>query len=176
MLLDADLPGGDIATLHSMAPYADKVGIILLSNFGSEQQITKAFQAGARGFVRRAMPSQLLVDVVRNVHSGQMYMEPAFASVLLSKKFERESEEERMLQSLTAREEKILRRVAAGHTNKEIARAFSIAEKTVKHHMTNILQKLGARNRVEAALIAREQFGWTDTERSPNRTANFRGS
>ncbi len=155
MLLDASLPGGDIATLHSVAPYADRTAIILLSNIGSEQLIAKAFQAGARGFVRRAMPAQLLVDVVRKVHSGQMYMEPVFAHVLLSEKFDQESEEERMLQSLTAREEEILRMVATGHTNNEIARAFNLAEKTVKHHVTNILQKLGVRNRVEATLIAR---------------------
>ena len=164
MLLAADLSSGDAGTFRSLAPYADKVALILLSNLGNEQVITRAFKAGVRGFVQRGMSSQILVDVVRNVHRGQMYMEPAFASMLLSQKFDDSSSPGRLLSSLTAREEKILRGVAAGRTNKEIARVFSIAEKTVKHHMTNILQKLGARNRVEAALIAREQFGWSDAD------------
>jgi DNA-binding NarL/FixJ family response regulator len=167
MLLDADLPGGDISTLHQLAPYKSEVAIILLSNLGDEERITRGFKAGARGFVRRATTEDLLFQAVRSVHQGRMFMEPEFASILLSNKFSQVEDDDLILQSLTAREEKVLRKVAQGLTNKEIARTFQIAEKTVKHHMTKILQKLTARNRVDAAMIARERFGWQEKVRAP---------
>lgn len=158
ILLDAELPNGNLATLHSLAPHAGGIAIILLLTVVDESRIKKAFQAGARGILRRTVKLHQLIEVVQHVHNGQTYIEPTFASMLLSQKLNKQDANGALLQSLTAREAKILREVTAGQTNKEIARSFDIAEKTVKHHMTNILQKLGARNRVEAALIAREQF------------------
>ena len=90
-----------------------------------------------------------------------MYMEPTFAGVLMANRFNGLSGANALLDSLTAREKQVLQRVTKGFTNKEIAREHGLSEKTVKHHMTSILSKLHARNRVEAAMIVREKFGWT---------------
>ncbi|MGI9422872.1 MAG: LuxR C-terminal-related transcriptional regulator [Hyphomicrobiaceae bacterium] len=161
MLLDGEMPGGSIDILRTVTTKARNMRTVLLSNSGNEKALTEAFQAGARGYVDRSVKRDQLIDIVGSVHRGQMYMEPSLASLLLTNKFDRISTKDTLLASLTVREEKILKEVARGQTNKEIARAQGLAEKTVKHYMTSILQKLQARNRVEAALIAREQFGWS---------------
>ncbi len=161
MLLDAHLPGGGIKTLENLSGSACETRTIIMASNESEHDLNASFQAGACGYVRKDVKADQLLDIVDTVHRGKMYMEPTFAASMMANRFNEKSDDEKMLGALTAREEQVLRDVAKGFTNKEIARNCDLAEKTIKHHMTSILGKLQARNRVEAALFAREKFGWT---------------
>jgi DNA-binding NarL/FixJ family response regulator len=102
--------------------------------------------------------AEQLMDIVYSVHGGAVYAEPTIASQLLLGQHERKNGAADVTKSLTPREYEILTLVTKSLTNKEIARSYNIAEKTVKHYMTSIMQKLQARNRVEAALIAQKQI------------------
>jgi two-component system, NarL family, nitrate/nitrite response regulator NarL len=107
--------------------------------------------------VLKGVAARELVRIMRAVASGEVYVTPSLAASLL---FELSggkpgSQSASPLDDLTEREHQILERVAAGDSNKEIGVQLHLTEKTVKHHMTNILQKLQVRNRVEAALLAR---------------------
>lgn len=161
MLLDAQLPGGGIKTLWSLSEAACNTRTIVMTNSESERDLNASFQAGARGYVCKDVKADQLLDIVDTVHRGKMYMEPTFAGVLMANRFNGIPGANALLESLTAREKQVLQRVTKGFTNKEIAREHGLSEKTVKHHMTSILSKLQARNRVEAAMIVREKFGWT---------------
>ena len=161
MLLDSHVPAGGIKTLWSISEGARDMRTIVMTSAETERDLAASFEAGARGYVSKDVKVEQLRDIVDTVHRGKMYMEPTFAGVLMSNRFNGKSNLDNPLGSLTVREEQVLRRVIKGHTNKEIAREHGLSEKTVKHHMTNILQKLQARNRVEAVIIVRERFGWT---------------
>ena len=161
MLLDAQLPGGGIRTLECLSQAARDTRAIVMTSIESEHHLNASFQAGARGYVCKDVKADQLLDIVDTVHRGKMYMEPTFAGSMMANRFKEDVKDDVMLCPLTAREEQVLRDVAKGCTNKEIARNCDLAEKTVKHHMTSILGKLRARNRVEAAMFARERFGWT---------------
>jgi DNA-binding NarL/FixJ family response regulator len=101
-----------------------------------------------------------LVKTARAIHEGEAYVSPGLAAKLLGTRSKEasSSRSEQKFVDLTDREEEILRLVSEGKSNKEIGENIGLTEKTVKHYMTNILQKLHARNRVEAALIARERL------------------
>jgi len=119
-----------------------------------------ALQAGARGYILKGIGGRELVGIIRSVHNGESYVSPDLAARLLVEM--RESDSDAVvrdpLSELTAREEQILKGVSRGLSNKEIGLELALQEKTVKHYMTNILQKLQVRNRVEAALIARDRY------------------
>ncbi len=161
MLLDAHLPGGGIKTLESLSASACETRTIVLTNNESEHDLNASFQAGACGYVCKDVKADQLLDIVDTVHRGKMYMEPTLAGSMMANRFNEKSVDDRMLGALSAREEQVLRDVVKGYTNKEIARNCDLAEKTIKHHMTSILGKIQARNRVEAAMFARERFGWS---------------
>ena len=122
-----------------------------------EEDVTAALRAGARAYVLKGVAARELVRILRDVAAGEVYVTPSLAANLL---FELTSggasrQTASPLDELTEREREILELVAGGDSNKEIAARLYLSEKTVKHHMTNILQKLQVRNRVEAALMAR---------------------
>jgi len=156
MLLDVSMPGGGIAALQAIAAAYPVVKVVMLTVSEDEEDVTAALRAGARGYVLKGVAARELVGIVRAVAAGEVYVTPALATSLL---VELTSPSTRLptspLDELTDRERQIVELVAGGDSNKEIASQLSLSEKTVKHHMTNILQKLQVRNRVEAALIAR---------------------
>jgi DNA-binding NarL/FixJ family response regulator len=122
-----------------------------------EDDLMAALKAGARGYVLKGVAARELAQIVRRVHNGEVYVTPALAaSVLVELTGEKKKAHEAgsRLNQLTERERQVLELVAAGHSNKEIGDRVFLSEKTVKHHMSNILQKLQVRNRVEAALMA----------------------
>jgi DNA-binding NarL/FixJ family response regulator len=99
-----------------------------------------------------------LVDIVRSVQAGEVYITPSLASRVLAEMTlpDADTSSPSGINALSTRERQILERVASGDSNKEIAYDLGIKEKTVKHYMTNIMQKLHTRNRVEAAIIAHD--------------------
>ena len=144
-LLDLRLPdmsGIDILiALRSEFPDAR---VIMLTTFEGDVEIHRALQAGARGYLLKNMPPAELLDVIRQVHAGKKRIPPAIASQLA----EHMSDE-----TLTEREVEVLREVAGGNKNREIANRLFISEETVKVHIKHIMEKLGASDRTQAVTI-----------------------
>lgn len=156
ILLDIAMPGTDglmAATQISAACPATK--IIMLTVSEHEDDLMFALKAGARGYVLKGVSSRELAQVIRSVTSGEVYVSPAMASGLLLELSQ--PREPDPLSELTERERQILELVAEGLTNREIGERLHLAEKTIKHYMTNVLQKLHVRSRVQAALLAQKQ-------------------
>ena len=120
--------------------------------------VTRALNAGVRGYVLKGVGSRTLAEILHNVAGGESYVSPTLSARLLSDLHSLQPANgmsDRMRQ-LTGREAEILRLVAEGLSNKEGALRLKLQEKTVKHHMTGVLSKLNVRNRTEAALLMRE--------------------
>jgi len=145
-LMDLRLP--DLSGIDAMIAIRTEFSearVVLLSTFEGDVEIQKALQAGARGYMLKSMPPPELVEVIREVHAGKKTVPPAIAVRLA----EHLSEE-----ALTAREIQVLEHVAGGNRNRDIAQQLFISEDTVKRHMKNIMQKLGANDRTQAITIA----------------------
>lgn len=161
ILLDVSMPGGGLKAAADIATACPVVRIVMLTVSEDEEHVMEALKAGASGYVLKGVSGTNLASIVRDVHAGRNYITPALAATLLRDADKRGAaqQEDRsgLLESLTPRERDILQELANGSSNKAIATALSLSEKTVKHHMTNILQKLRVTNRVEAALLARNR-------------------
>ena len=159
LLLDISMPGGGLATLRRVLALPEPPRCAMLTVSEEDDDVMQALRAGALGYILKGVGARDLVAILGDLAEGRTYVAPNLAmKVLAALNAPRAVPEASPLDSLTKREEEILRRVAEGKSNKEVARELDLQEKTVKHHMTAILQKLQARNRTEAALIARD--GW----------------
>ena len=120
--------------------------------------VTKALNAGVQGYILKGVGSRALADILRNVAAGEGYLTPTLSARLLSDLQSPQSANgvADRLRQLTERQTEILRLVAEGLSNKEVALRLELQEKTVKHHMTGVLSKLNVPNRTEAALMMRE--------------------
>lgn len=158
LLLDLSLPGGGLSALANLTQTCPAVHVIMLTFSEEEADVLAALRGGARGYVVKGVTGRELRGIVRSVAGGEVFITPALAgTMLLELSSPREVSGGRPLEQLTARERQILEGVALGRSNKEIARDLDLTEKTVKHYMTNVLQKLQVRNRVEAALLAQRE-------------------
>lgn len=153
VLLDVNMPGhSGLVAAAEIAHACPAVKIVMLTVSEHEEDLLAALKAGARGYVLKGVSARELADVVRAVASGEIYVSPSLAAgMLLELTRERRLDP---LDRLTAREKEVLRLVAEGLTNREVGERLGLAEKTVKHYMTNVLSKLHVRSRVEAALLA----------------------
>ena len=160
VLLDISMPaGGGISALRRIMalPAPPKVAMLTVSE--DDDDVMQVLKAGAVGYILKGVGSRELLSIVRDVARGQSYVSPTLAARILSAM--REGAERRSgnpMDDLSKREEDILKLVAEGKSNKEVGRALDLQEKTVKHYMTAILQKLHVRNRVEAAVMARDHW------------------
>lgn len=144
-LLDLRLPDmSGIDTLIAIRTEFPEARIIMLTTFEGDVEIHRALQAGARGYLLKNMPPSELLDVIRQVHAGKKRIPPAIASQLA----EHMSDE-----TLTEREVEVLREVAGGNKNRDIANKLFISEETVKVHIKHIMEKLGASDRTQAVTI-----------------------
>lgn len=160
MLLDVSLPGGGVEAARAITNTAPVVKIAMLTVAQDEETVSSALGAGARGYILKGISGPDLAQAVRNIHSGEDYVTPGLAARLLvemgTKASSRVGTEADVLARLNQREESILALVADGMSNREVGDRLGLSEKTIKHYMTNILQKLRVRNRVEAALLAQK--------------------
>ena len=145
-LMDLQMPDMDgidaIIAIRSAFPNAR---IIVLTTYAGDVQVMRALKAGARAYVLKGHVHKELLETIRAVHAGQKRVPPEVAAALA----EHAGDDE-----LSARELDVLRLIAAGNANKEIAAQLSIAEETVKSHITSILSKLSANDRTHAVTIA----------------------
>lgn len=156
VLLDIAMPGQDgLVTAQKIAVACPVVRIIMLTVSEDEDDLLSALKAGARGYVLKGVSARELANAVRSVATGGVYISPTLANTVL---FEMtNSERDDPLNELSQRERDILRLVSEGLTNREIGERMHLAEKTIKYYMTNVLQKLHVRSRVEAALLAQKR-------------------
>lgn len=144
-LLDLRLPDmSGIDVLIAIRSEFPEARIVMLTTFEGDVEVQRALQAGARGYLLKNMPPVELLDVIRQVHEGKKRIPPEIASQLL----EHMSDE-----GLTEREVEVLREVADGNRNREIAERLFISEETVKVHIKHIMEKLGANDRTQAVAI-----------------------
>ncbi|WP_425074347.1 response regulator [Sagittula sp. S175] len=155
-LLDISMPGSGLEAASEIARRFPAVRIVMLTVSEADEDVIAALKAGARGYALKGVAADELTGILLNVAEGNSYVSPALAARVLAAMQDRSARRETDDEGLSEREVSILRLVATGQSNKEIARALDLQEKTVKHYMTNILQKLQVRNRVEAALKARD--------------------
>jgi two-component system, NarL family, nitrate/nitrite response regulator NarL len=167
MLLDVSMPGGGLNAVREIAAAYPVIKLVMLTVSENEDDVTAALRAGARAYVLKGVAARELVSILRTVAAGDVYVTPTLAASLLYELTGAPKGRQPVdpLSELTERERQILELVAAGDSNKEIGSQLQVSEKTVKHHMTNILQKLHVRNRVEAALMAKARMERTQSAR-----------
>jgi two-component system, NarL family, nitrate/nitrite response regulator NarL len=153
VLLDVSMPGWNgIVTAEKIAMACPATAIVMLTGSDDKDKLLAAFKAGARGYVLKGVSAKELASVVRGAVSGEVYVSPSIAAEMLVSLTKGKAPDP--LQELTARERDILALIGTGLTNREIGERIFLSEKTIKHYVTNILQKLQVRSRVEAALVA----------------------
>jgi two-component system, NarL family, nitrate/nitrite response regulator NarL len=160
LLLDVSIPGGGIEAAYAIAANGFNGKIVMLTVSERPSHVTAALEAGARGYLLKGASGKELVRAILAVHGGQVYVSPELAGLLLSGPLEhlKENIQIRDRPIFTERENNIAEFLAQGKTNKEIAEILNLREKTIKHYMTNIFQKLGVRNRVEAVLLIKKNI------------------
>ncbi|HTY85543.1 MAG TPA: response regulator transcription factor [Silvibacterium sp.] len=146
VLMDVRLPGMSGAdTVAAIIHEFPEAHVLMLSTHAGEEEVYRSLQAGARGYILKSSIREELLRAIRDVHDGRRYLDPAVAPLLAERLSHR---------PLTSREVEVLRMVAKGLGNKEIAGALSIAEVTVKLHVSHVLEKLEVKDRTEATTVA----------------------
>jgi DNA-binding NarL/FixJ family response regulator len=149
ILLDLKLPGLDgLAVLEQLKHTTPKV--LVLTSVTDPVAAGRAMREGAAGVLYKDVDPDALVRAIRAVHDGHLLLSPEAAGTLLQPS----AGPGRGLDALTAREREVLAELAQGRSNREIARALHVAEKTVKAHVSSVLAKLGVQDRTQAALFA----------------------
>jgi DNA-binding NarL/FixJ family response regulator len=154
VLLDLELPGIDgveaIGQLSSVSPDSR---VVVFTAYLTDEHVLGAVRAGAKGYLLKGAGAAEIARSIRTAHAGGSYLEPRVAARLMSEV----REPARRTTQLSEREREVLRLVAEGRSAKQIARALTIAERTVKFHLTSIFNKLGAENRAQAVAIAAQR-------------------
>ena len=152
ILLDLKFPDGD--DLGSVARFARQGrGIVVFSAYDADEDVFRAIQGGARGYLLKGSPAAEIAHAIRQVHAGESYLSPRIAAKLVKGVVQPRGRGG----LLSPRERGVLRLVAAGLSNRQIGETLSISERTVKFHVTAIFNKLGAENRAQAVAIAAER-------------------
>jgi two-component system, NarL family, invasion response regulator UvrY len=153
-VIDISMPGLDglevVARLRSEFP---GLPVLILTMHEEEQYVVRAIEAGAMGYVTKQSAPEQLVEAIRRVHSGGRYLTEE-VSEMLALRVARGVDGKSLLDSLSTRELQVLRRLAKGHTNREIASAYNISIKTVDTYRFRLLKKLNLRNNAELSRFA----------------------
>lgn len=164
VLLDLRMPGRDgIGTLTALRERAVEVPVLVLTTFDDDELVLEALRAGARGYLLKDVTLDQLADAVRTLAAGETLVQPAITDRLLralhggTKAGQERRQAERAVgpvDPLTRRELEVLRLIASGYSNREIADALHLAEGTVKNHVSHVLLKLEVRDRTQAVMRA----------------------
>ena len=161
ILMDLHMPilGGVAATRRLQSTHP-AIKVLVLTTFDDDEDVFEGLRAGAVGYLLKDVPSEKLVEAIRGVARGESFLEPSIVNKIVAE-FARLSPHrpystQPMIEPLSERELEILRLLGQGASNKEIADQLVITVGTVKNHVTNIMGKLGVRDRTQAALKARE--------------------
>lgn len=161
LLLDVQMPNlSGLNAISRIREVAPETAVIVLTTFLEDDYIASALHDGALGFMLKAADPRELIDGVRAVAEGAAYLSPRVARRVIAglgaSRMSREATARRLVEDLTLRERELLGLLAAGLSNAELARRMHLAEGTVKSYISTILNRLGVRNRVQAAIIGHE--------------------
>ncbi|MFI2101921.1 response regulator [Isoptericola sp. NPDC019693] len=155
LLLDLRMPGRDgIWALETLRDEGLEVAVLVLTTFDDDALVLRALQAGARGYLLKDVTLEQLAEAVRTLAAGDTLVQPAVTARLLRAVRSAPVPDDAAPAELTGREREVLRLMAQGWSNREIADALYLAEGTVKNHVSNVLLKLGVKDRTRAVLLA----------------------
>jgi two-component system, NarL family, nitrate/nitrite response regulator NarL len=157
LVLDSSTLDPSMGAVESILQQHPGISILMLAVTADEEHIYSALKRGVRGYLLKGTSGSELIQTVRALSQGQSFISPSLVAKLLMRSRPDspiETKSSAHLPHLTPREQQVLSILAQGRSNKEIGNKLDLSEKTIKHHLTNILQKLRVRNRVEAALLA----------------------
>jgi len=158
LLLDLEMPHMDgVEALRQIHQSAVGTRVLVFTAYDSDERILAAVQAGAQGYLLKGAPREQVFDAIRVVRGGGSLLQPAVASKLLKQMQSGAEDQAGRFGELTPREMEVLRLLAQGLANKQIAARLGISERTVKFHVSAIFGKLGATNRTEAVTIAAQR-------------------
>ncbi|TWA28820.1 LuxR family two component transcriptional regulator [Sinorhizobium medicae] len=161
MLIDISMPGGGLNAIPAILTVAPSQKIVMLTVSEANDDVAAALKEGAKGYILKGIGARALADVIRTVASGESYVAPTLSAKLLTGQLLNPAPaKSNLVAELTRREQEVLHLVASGMSNKQIARKLDLHEKTVKHHMTQIMAKLNVANRTEAAMVLRDAVDW----------------
>ena len=153
VLMDIKMPGMDgIEALRRLRELANPAKVLIVTSFTEQRTVVPALRAGAAGYVYKDVDPEALAGAIRSVHAGHVLLQSEVAGALLAQDGPGTGQGRNT--SLTDREREVLGLIADGRSNREIARALVLSEKTVKTHVSNILMKLDLADRTQAALWA----------------------
>lgn len=162
VLMDIRMPVCDgITATRRILEQNNAVRIIVLTTFDEDELIAKSLSAGAAGYLLKDTPSEQIASAIRTVFDGHTLLGPSVAKKVadqLTRGKRPDSERLNLKQLLTEREMEVLSLIGQGRNNKEIASSLHITEGTVKNHVSHIFSQIGARDRIQAALIAQQSF------------------
>ena len=148
ILLDLLMPGvGGVEALGRLRDAGSTARVLVITSFTDPAVSVPAVRAGAAGVIFKDVEPRDLASAIRSVHAGHTLLQPDVAAALMAP-------DPAAASPLTARERDVLAEITQGRSNREIARALSLSEKTVKTHVSNVLMKLGVADRTQAALLA----------------------
>ena len=154
VVVDISMPGMDgLEVISQLRAYIPQLPVIVLTMHEEEQYVVRAIEAGAMGYITKRSAPEQLVEAIRKVHAGGRYLTDE-AAELLALCVARGAQARFPLDTLSMRELQVLRRLALGHTNREIAESYHISIKTVDTYRSRLLKKLNLRNNAELARFA----------------------
>lgn len=156
-LIDISMPGNGIEAAAEIIAMARNTRVIMLTVSETDDDIMRSLEIGAVGYILKGIGASDLLLAVRSVAAGDTFVSPNLALRLLSNM--NAKKRTGLLSTLSQQEERTLRLVSLGLSNRAVGERLGVLEKTVKFHMTHILHKLGVKNRVEATLIAQREWG-----------------
>jgi len=153
IILDLELPGtSGLKAIPRLVEAYPGARILIFTAYDTDERVLGAIRSGARGYLLKGAPMQEIAQAIRAVHAGESYLQPRIASKVLA-----ELSPHKRPSTLSHRHREVLQLVAEGQTNRQIAVALGITERTVKFHVTTIMKKLGADNRAHAVALAAER-------------------
>lgn len=169
-ILDVRLPDGSgIEVCREIRSASPEVSCVMLTSYADDEALVAAVMAGASGYVLKQVGASSLVDDIRRVAAGQSLLDPALTERIVERLRNR-GDDDPLLATLTPQERRILDLIAEGQTNRQIAGALFLAEKTVKNYVSNLLAKLGMERRTQAASYAARVAERSDQARRTDST------
>ncbi len=166
LIADMSMPGDVFAAIANVTRRTPPVQVIVFTAYANVDTALQAVDAGAQGFVLKGRPTTDLLTAIQTVRSGEIYVSPDFAPKLMGGFRNRARREKEMRSAqLSAREVQIVECLLQAKSNKEIARTLDLSEKTIKHYMTNLMNKLKVKSRLEVVLAAQALQAGTDTDK-----------
>jgi len=168
LIIDLSMPGDVFGAIAAIARRNPPVQVIIFTAYANVEMALQALDAGAQGFVLKGRPTTDLITAIQTVRSGEVFVSSDFSPRLMGG-FRNRARREKQMRSaqLSAREVQIVECLLQAKSNKEIARSLDLSEKTIKHYMTNLMNKLKVKSRLEVVLAAQALHASAEADPDP---------